>query len=48
MRNLYKFTTKDGNVKIIAKDETEARALFPKQAPNKTFTKVELVQKDIK
>jgi len=48
MRNLYKFVTKDGNVKIIAKDEQEAKQLFPKQAPNKTYTKIVLVKEDIK
>lgn len=48
MRNLYKFTTKDGNIKVIAKDETEAKKLFKEQAPNKTYTNIELYKKDIK
>lgn len=48
MRNLYKFITKDGNYKIIAKDESEAKQLFKQQAPSKTYIKIELYKKDVK
>lgn len=48
MRNLYKFTTKDGAVKVIAKDETEAKSEFKRLCPSFTFTKVEMIKKDIK
>jgi hypothetical protein len=48
MNNLYKFATKDGNVKVIAPDKDEAIKIFKEQAPNKVYTVVQLIKKDIK